>query len=518
MKKIAIIIKDKSLIFKYRTNKPVEPNLLNTNVISNNELIFSDEYLKDNSKIVGLFISDLAKEKEINEIVVSNNSIGELIIDIIKKLPSIDNFTITEDVNLSYKLCEGIIKLKNVKCVNCYGIPQFMIESLDKNGIAVESRYEVLFTSNFMADNNLTSFSKIYYKTNIRIGEIVANEDINDIKTFFAINKYLKVIHFDKYSLGNIKIVVEILREAKRKNILIEIHDDLDSETDVTELKSLNKELKKKNKVNISLVYSKDYLEKNYLQQVIFTTLKLCALIIFTIIIAVFGYVFYNNYQSELKVKEIKTELYDIMGEDVSTNDGSGSITYDSETNMINSYNKIYEINSDMVGWLTVNGTKVDYPVVRNTDNSYYLKRNIYKESDYNGWVFMDYRNNIDELDDNTIIYAHNRFTSGVMFGTLPNLRKSNWLNNKNNHYITFNTLYEEGRWKIFSFYGIDVTSDYLITNFLEESDKKEFIDMLINRSEYKFDTEVGVDDKIITLSTCLDNNQRFVVHAVLIK
>ena len=517
MKKIAIIIKDKSLIFKYRTNKPVEPNLLNTNVISNNELIFSDDYLNNNAKIVGLFISDLAKEKDIREIVVSNNSIGEIIINVIKKLPTIDKFTIMEDVNLSYKLCEEIIKLKSVKCVNCYGIPQFMIETLDKNNISVESRYEVLFTSNFMADNNLTSFSKIYYKTNIRIGEILVNEDVNDIKTFFAINKYLKVIHFDKYSLENIKTVVNILKDTKKKNILIEIHDDLDSDTDVTELKNLNKELKKKNKINISLIYSKDYLEKNYLQQVIFTTLKFCALIIFTIIIAVFGYVFYNNYQSELKINEIKTELYDIMGDIDKDSDGS-AITYDPETNMINSYNKIYEINSDMVGWLTVNGTKVDYPVVRNTDNIYYLKRNIYKESDYNGWVFMDYRNNIDELDDNTIIYAHNRFTSGVMFGSLPNLRKSSWLNNKNNHYLTFNTLYKEGKWKIFSFYGIDVTSDYLVTNFLNDNDKKEFFDMLINRSEYNFNTEVGVDDKIITLSTCLDNNQRFVVHAVLTK
>jgi len=251
MKKIAIIIKDKSLIFKYRTNKPVEPNLLNTNVISNNELIFSDDYLNNNAKIVGLFISDLAKEKDIREIVVSNNSIGEIIINVIKKLPTIDKFTIMEDVNLSYKLCEEIIKLKSVKCVNCYGIPQFMIETLDKNNISVESRYEVLFTSNFMADNNLTSFSKIYYKTNIRIGEILVNEDVNDIKTFFAINKYLKVIHFDKYSLENIKTVVNILKDTKKKNILIEIHDDLDSDTDVTELKNLNKELKKKNKINI---------------------------------------------------------------------------------------------------------------------------------------------------------------------------------------------------------------------------------------------------------------------------
>ena len=78
----------------------------------------------------------------------------------------------------------------------------------------------------------------------------------------------------------------------------------------------------------------------------------------------------------------------------------------------------------------------------------------------------MNYQNSIDELDANTIIFAHNRFTSGVMFGTLPKMRKSAFHKNKENYNITFNTLYENGTWKIFSYYGIDVTNDYLYINF----------------------------------------------------
>lgn len=524
MKKITITIKDNALIFKYRIKKLAEPNLLNTNVISNNELVFSDEYLKDNVQLVGLFICDLAKEHNIDEIIVSSNEIGELVTDIINKLPTIKKFTIMEDDNLSYSLCEQIVKSKNIKKLNCYGIPQFMIETLDNHGIDVESRNEVLFTSNFMAGNNLTSFSKIYYKTNIRIGDILGTEDIKDIKTFCAINKYLKVIHFDKYSLENIKTIIQILKEAKLKNILIQIHDDLDENDDVTELRTINKELKKKYKIKITLVYSKDYLERNYLKQIIFTTLKICALIIFVIISSVFGYLIYNNYESELKVNEIKSELNELMTEDMGSsnqnidNTGNEDGNTSEDSNMINSYDKIYEVNPDTVGWLAVKGTKIDYPVVRTTDNSYYLKRNIYKEKDYNGWVFMDYRNSIDTLNDNTIIYAHNRYTSGVMFGSLPNIRKKSWLKNKENYDIKFNTLYAEGTWRIFSMYGIDVTSDYLVVNFFDDEKKADFIKMLKDRSEYDFGTEVGVDDNILTLSTCLDNNQRFVVHAVLLK
>ena len=512
MKKIAVLINENKLIFKYRTNKPVEPNLLNTNVISNNELVFSDEYIKNNIKIVGLFISDLAKEREINEIVVSNNNIGELVIDIIKRISGPLTFSIIDDVNLSYTLCESIAKAKNINHLNCYGLPQFMIETLDKYGVSVESRYEVLFTSKFMADNNLTSFSKIYYKTNIRIENILENDDINDIKTFFAINKYLKIIHFDKYSIDNIRLIVDILQSTKAKNVSLQIHDDLEGVEDISELKEINKELKRRNKIKLTLVYSKDYLEKNYLQQVIFTTLKLCAIVIFVIISAIVGYIAINNHTSEVKIRGIQEDLRAIMEDE-----NGHLIEYDEETNMINSYNKLYEVNSDSVGWLSVKGTNIDYPVVKYEDNKYYLGKNIYREDDYNGWVFMDYRNSIENLDDNTIIYAHNRYTSGVMFGTLTNLRKKKWTNNKGNYFITFNTLYKEHRWKVFSYYGIDVTSDYLYTNFENDEEKQVFIDMITRRSEYNFDTEVTVNDKMLTLSTCLDNDQRFVVHAVLV-
>lgn len=515
MKKITVLIKDNTLIFKYRTNKPVEPNLLNTNVIANNELVFSDEYILKNSKIVGLFLCDLAKEREIKEISVTTNEIGELVLDIVKRLSTIECFTVTDDSNVSYLLCEKIIKNKNIKKLNCYSIPQFLVENLDKHNIIVESRNEVLFTSNFMASNNLTSFSKMYYKNNIKISSLLSDEDLQDLKTFCTINKYLKVIHFESYSLDNIKKVIEVLKECKEKNIVLEIHDDLEDGEDVTELKILNKELKSKYKIKISLVYSKDYLEKNYLQQIIFTTLKICALIIFAIVASVFSYILYNNYQSESKVNSIMSELNVIKSNQ--ENDNEEEVTDDTNRVIINSYDKLLEVNSDMVGWITVNGTEIDYPIVRTTDNGYYLQRNFYKEKDYNGWVFMDYRNNIDVLDDNTIIYAHNRFTSGVMFGSLPNIRKKAWHKDETNYDITFNTLYKNGTWRIFSYYGIEVTSDYLVTNFYDKNEYQEFLDMITERSEQKFDTQVTTDDKIVTLSTCLDDNKRFVVHAVLL-
>ena len=522
MKKITITIQDDSLIFKYRTNKPVNQELLNTNVIKNNEVVFSDNYLKDNSNIVGLFLSDLYKLRDFKEIIVSNNELALLVLNIIFAIPNIECFTINDDDNLSYELCEAIIKAQNIRKLNCYGVPEFMIELLDHNGIKVESRNEILFTSNFIAENNLNSFSKMFYKANIRFSEILTDNDFEDFKYFCNINKYLKTIHIDKYSFLNVKKITDILKKFKKKNISIQIHDDLDNPDEITNLKKLNKELRSK-KIKMSLVYSKDYLEKNYLHQVIFATLRICAFVIVCIISGVIGYIAVNNVQSELKVKKISSEIQELLDEDSSEEEGQ---TTDAEQKMDEirksgsvSYKKLEDVNTDVVGWIKVKDTSVDYPVVQTVNNSYYLKHNFYRQVDFNGWIFMDYRNDSNLADDNTIIFGHNRFTSNVMFGTLQKLRKKSWFDkDSERQYITYNTLTEAHKWKIFSVYSIKVTADYMTTKFYSAEDKINFINMIKNRSEINFNTDVTENDKIITLSTCLDNDRRLVVHAVLLE
>lgn len=521
MKKIAIEIKDDTLFFKYRTNKPVPVNLLNTNVISDNELVFSDEYIVKNAKIVGLFINDLATDKNIKNITISNNEMALIIIDLLKGVKEVSCLELKEDTTLSYSLYEKISKLSNIKKINCYAIPTYLIELLDKAGILVESRSEILFTSTFMQENNLVSFSKIYYKSNVRFSNDLSDDDIEDFKTFIKINKYLKTIHLEKCNIKDIETICEMLVDERRKNINIQIHDNINDLDIIEKLRNLNKKYKKKRKIKLTLVYSKEYLEQNYLKQIIFTTLKVCSLIIFAIVGSIFGYIFYNNYQSEKKVDNIKdqiTEVLDTTSEEEPSNNNSSSEENEAVDPLIENYQKLLTINSDTVGWLTVKGTKIDYPVVKTSDNSYYLKRNFNREKDYNGWVFMDYRNNAKSLDSNTIIYAHNRYYSGVMFGTLNNVTKNNWRNNPDNLYITFNSMYEQMTWKVFSIYNIEVTSDYLYTNFNTNEEYQKFINLIKDRSNFKFDTEVTTQDKILTLSTCLDNNRRLVVHAVLQK
>ena len=185
--------------------------------------------------------------------------------------------------------------------------------------------------------------------------------------------------------------------------------------------------------------------------------------------------------------------------------------------NMINvDFNGLKRTNPDVVGWLKVNGTNINYPFVQSSDNDYYLTHSFNKSYNGAGWVFLDYRNN-GTNNKNTIIYAHGR-SNKTMFGTLKNVLKNGWLNNTNNYVIKISTETENSLWQIFSVYRIPTTSDYLQTNFNDETEYQNFLDMIKDRSSHNFDTNVVSTDNILTLSTCYNNSDKMVVHAKLIK
>ena len=186
--------------------------------------------------------------------------------------------------------------------------------------------------------------------------------------------------------------------------------------------------------------------------------------------------------------------------------------------NLINvDFKDLKEKNSDTVGWLQVGGTNINYPFVQTTDNTYYLKKDFNKKYSSAGWVFMDYRNNLENLDQNTIIYAHGRI-DGTMFGSLKNVISDTWYNNQDNHIVKISTEYQNTLWQVFSVYIIPNTSDYLEINFNDNEKYIEFLKKLKERSKYNFDVTLNELDKILTLSTCYKQNDRVVLHAKLIK
>lgn len=186
---------------------------------------------------------------------------------------------------------------------------------------------------------------------------------------------------------------------------------------------------------------------------------------------------------------------------------------------MINAnFSELKKKNSDTVGWIKVNGTNINYPVVQTTNNDYYLNHSYDKSVNKAGWVFADYRNNFNNFDKNTIIYAHGRVDT-TMFGSLKNILKSSWYNDKNNYIIKFSTEKENTLWQVFSIYEIKAESYYITTNFSSNSEFLEFEQTLKQRSKVDFSAELSEKDKILTLSTCKDSKgNRVVMHAKLIK
>ena len=185
--------------------------------------------------------------------------------------------------------------------------------------------------------------------------------------------------------------------------------------------------------------------------------------------------------------------------------------------NMIDvNFDNLKKINSDVVGWIKVNGTNINYPFVQSKDNKYYLTHSFSKSYNNAGWVFLDYRNN-NINNRNTIIYAHGR-TDKTMFGTLRKVLNNGWINNTNNYVIKISTEKENSLWQIFSIYHIPTTNDYLQTEFKDEREYQRFLNILKNRSNHNFNTSITSNNTILTLSTCYNDSEKMVVHAKLIK
>lgn len=260
---------------------------------------------------------------------------------------------------------------------------------------------------------------------------------------------------------------------------------------------------------------------------------KIIIIILFVASISTLGYSIYKiiNWQKDNnKVKQIEEVVNNLnVTKEIIDNKNTNNVNppedeFDPYWDYIKlnllevDFNELESINPDTVGWIFVADTNINYPVVQASNNSYYLN-NDYNEN-YNdaGWIFMDYRNNSKEFDKNTIIYGHSRLDKS-MFGSLRNITSKSWFNNKNNHTIKFSTKYENTLWQVFSVYTIEAENYYIKTSFKDDNEYKTWLNTMLNRSIYNFNTSVNTNDKVLTLSSCYTNDGvRVVLHAKLIK
>lgn len=186
---------------------------------------------------------------------------------------------------------------------------------------------------------------------------------------------------------------------------------------------------------------------------------------------------------------------------------------------MLQGYYDAYVRNNDMVGWITVSGTKIDYPVMQRKDsNEYYLHKNFEREYSYSGLPFMDFQCDLTLPSDNIIIYAHN-MKDGSMFAALLDYEDKEFY--ESHKIISFDTNYSRGSYEVFAVFSVKIGAKdefkyYETTEFESEDEFKKYIKRAEDLSYYDTDAEVNAGDSILTLSTCSYNrsNERTVVMA----
>ena len=159
-------------------------------------------------------------------------------------------------------------------------------------------------------------------------------------------------------------------------------------------------------------------------------------------------------------------------------------------------FNKLNKYNKNVTGWIQVNGTNINYPILK---GKYYINHSIDNKSNKNGWIYSD--NTFKDINENIIIYGNNNIYN-LLFGELNKVFNKKWNDNSNNYIIRLCSNYNTSIWQIVSVYHNKNTN---------------IKDDIINSSEIDFNTYITENDKILTLIS-KDKTNNIIMHAKLIK
>ncbi|MDE7321997.1 MAG: class B sortase [Lachnospiraceae bacterium] len=187
-------------------------------------------------------------------------------------------------------------------------------------------------------------------------------------------------------------------------------------------------------------------------------------------------------------------------------------------------YEKIHQKNQKLIGWVKIDDTIIDYPVMQTVNNEYYLDHNFNQEEDRNGCIFMDYQCDVIKGCDNIILYGHH-MKSGKMFGTLNKYSSQSYY--EEHPTIQFDTIYEKGTYQVMYVFRSKVYSEedvtfkyYQFINAASEMEFNSYLNEMAALSLYDTGVTAGYGDRLLTLSTCdyQEKKGRFVVVAKKIK
>lgn len=215
-----------------------------------------------------------------------------------------------------------------------------------------------------------------------------------------------------------------------------------------------------------------------------------------------------RDYQAQKQIDELTRQLEQTRsdtGGEVQT--PPLSIKQASKPVILPEYRELYERNSDMIGWLTIDNTRIDYPVMQNPqDAEYYLDHDFDKKENQNGLPFLDAQNRIEESDI-LLLHGHN-MKSGLMFADLLNYKKESYY--KEHSTIQFNTLYEKAEYEIVAVIlsevyrkSDDVFKYYQVEKVGTPDEFASYVENIKKLALYDTGVTAQYGDRLIVLSTC---------------
>ncbi len=223
-----------------------------------------------------------------------------------------------------------------------------------------------------------------------------------------------------------------------------------------------------------------------------------------------------NERLASRKENEMVNSLYDVNPVTYTDEETGQEKTY----TILDEYKSLYNQNKNLIGWLKIADTNIDYPVMQTEDNEFYLDHDVNNEPDKNGTLFMDSECDILKPSSNFIIYGHN-MRSGNMFGNLDKYKSEAYY--KEHPVILFDTLYEKGIYEIMYVFNSHIYTEDEITfkyyQMIDIASEKEFESNMKSMQEislYQTGVQAVYGDQLLTLSTCdyEEDDGRFVVVA----
>lgn len=258
---------------------------------------------------------------------------------------------------------------------------------------------------------------------------------------------------------------------------------------------------------------------------------NICMVVLSCVFIACAVYLinyFWQSKKSEDKVEDLRQLIVEDDNSDEAVNTATGGNAekqiefVDIDGVMVQKkFEKLYRKNNDFIGWLSISGTVIDYPVMQTPDNEeYYIYRDFDGEYSSAGTLFIDTSSDVAKPSDSVLIYGHNMKT-GKMFHELLEYEDESFYDE--HKLITFDTIYGNGTYEVIAAFRTEIyPKDYTgfkYYQFFEAQNEEEFMSYVDNCKDmtpYNISATASYGDKLITLSTCAyhDKNGRFVVVA----